>query len=148
MIKSNIQYNELNFNNDYDSTLLLCCNKIIINFLNTLPIKEDINKLEFYQNNNITLDFYFINKHFLDNRLNLLTIKYYNDDIDDVLCDKYNKFSKYINNVFKFIDKVECQICFNKNNLYQFYNCNHGICFFCFKNHNKYKCPFCRNKLS
>ena len=94
MIKSNIQYNELNFNNDYDSTLLLCCNKNIINFLNTLPIKEDNN------------------------------------------------------NVFKFIDKVECQICFNKNNLYQFYNCNHGICFFCFKNHNKYKCPFCRNKLS
>ena len=112
MIKSNIQYNELNFNNDYDSTLLLCCNKHIINFLNTLPIKEDINKLEFYQNNNITLEFHFIN------------------------------------NVLKLIDKVECQICFNKNNLYQFYNCNHGICFFCFKNHNTYKCPFCRNKLS
>ena len=57
-----IQYNDLNFENDYDSSLLLCCVENIINFLNTLPIIENINKLEFYQNNNFTLDFYFINK--------------------------------------------------------------------------------------
>ena len=47
-----IQYNDLNFENDYDSSLLLCCVENIINFLNTLPIIENINKLEFYQNNN------------------------------------------------------------------------------------------------
>ena len=117
-------------------------------FLNTLPIIENINKLEFYQNNNLTLDFYFINKTFLDNRLNPLTIKYYNDNIDDVLFNKYNEFLKYIDNVFKIIDKDECQICLKKNILYQFYNCNHCLCFFCFKNHDKYECPFCRNKLS
>ena len=144
----NIHYNDLNFENDYDSSLLLCCDENIMNFLNTLPIIENINKLEFYQNNNFTLDFYFINKTFLDNRLNPLTIKYYNDNIDDVLFNKYNEFLKYIDNVFKIIDKDECQICLKKNNLYQFYNCNHCLCFFCFKNHDKYECPFCRNKLS
>ena len=85
-----------------------------MNFLNTLPIIENINKLEFYQNNNFTLDFYFINKTFLDNRLNPLTIKYYNDNIDDVLFNKYNEFLKYIDNVFKIIDKDECQICLKK----------------------------------
>ena len=144
----NIHYNDLIFENDYDSSLLLCCNENIMNFLNTLPIIENINKLEFYQNNNFTLDFYFINKNVLDNRLNPLTIKYYNDNIDDVLFNKYNEFLKYIDNVFKIIDKDECQICFNKNNLYQFYNCNHCLCFFCFKNHDNFECPFCRNKLS
>ena len=109
-----IQYNDLNFKNDYDSSLLLCCDENIMNFLNTLPIIENINKLEFYQNNNLTLDFYFINKTFLDNRLNPLTLKYYNDDIDAVLFNKYNEFLKYIDNVFKIIDKDECQICFKK----------------------------------
>ena len=144
----NIHYNDLNFENDYDSSLLLCCDENIMNFLNTLPIIENTNKLEFYQNNNFTLDFYFINIIFLDNRLNSLTIKYYNDNIDDVLFNKYNEFLKYIDNVFKIIDKNECQICLKNNNLYQFYNCNHCFCFFCFKNHDKFECPFCRNKLS
>ena len=87
-----IHYNDLNFENDYDSSLLLCCDENIMNFLNTLPIIENINKLEFYQNNKFTLDFYFINKTFLDNRLNPLTIKYYNDNIDDVLFNEYNEF--------------------------------------------------------
>ena len=110
----NIHYNDLKFENDYDSSLLLCCDENIMNFLNTLPIIENINKLEFYQNNNFTLDFYFINKTLLDNRLNPLTIKYYNDNIDDVLFNKYNEFLKYIDNVFKIIDKDECQICLKK----------------------------------